>query len=319
MTVLGKILVIVNLVFSLVTGALLILLFSTRTNYQKANEELVKEVQVAHRETDTVKQEALVEKQKCEEKTKAAEDRRKDLARRVAAEAKVQVNDDASQDKVEEDLLAKLRELDKEHEKRVAAEKTRADQEHQNLESIRVVNSRLQNEIDGLQKIVDERNKRIGKLLGEINDPPDGWRPRFVDADLRAKSLQTRNEQLRDQIEAMVKEMEQLRVASRGTGRPAGTAPTAGDKNPPPEDVRGKVTATDAQSGYVTINIGSDAGVSKDNTLEVYRLKPEPKYLGTIRIVAVNPHEAVGRPTALVRRGLIQVGDEVAANILGKR
>jgi hypothetical protein len=82
--------------------------------------------------------------------------------------------------------------------------------------------------------------------------------------------------------------------------------------------VHGRIKSTDATTGYVTLDIGSDAGLSKDNTLDVYRLGADPKYLGTIRIVAVNPHEAVGRPVSAQRRGLIQVGDQVAASILGK-
>ena len=40
------------------------------------------------------------------------------------------------------------------------------------------------------------------------------------------------------------------------------------------------VKATDSQSGYITVSIGSDAGLSKGDTLEVYRLKPEAAYLG---------------------------------------
>ena len=42
MTTLGKILVIVNFVFTLVTGALIIMVFSVRTNWQSAYDRLNK-------------------------------------------------------------------------------------------------------------------------------------------------------------------------------------------------------------------------------------------------------------------------------------
>jgi hypothetical protein len=89
-------------------------------------------------------------------------------------------------------------------------------------------------------------------------------------------------------------------------------------RNPPAEDVAGSVKKTDRQSGYVTVSVGSDAGLSKGNTLEVYRLKPEPSYLGTIQILDVRPNEAVARPVDRLR-GVIQVGDQVSSNIMSRR
>jgi hypothetical protein len=89
----------------------------------------------------------------------------------------------------------------------------------------------------------------------------------------------------------------------------------ASDKNPPAENVEGAVTKVDAKTGLVTVSVGSDAGIVKGNTLEVYRLNPA-KYLGTIRVLQVTPHEAVAQP---VNRLLapIQQGDKVASRILG--
>jgi hypothetical protein len=88
---------------------------------------------------------------------------------------------------------------------------------------------------------------------------------------------------------------------------------------PPPEDVKGRVLDTDPKTGLVTISIGSDAGIAKGQTLEVYRIRPEPKYLGSIRILDAHHHEAVGRPISPQRNGAIQKGDEVASTILGQR
>jgi hypothetical protein len=80
----------------------------------------------------------------------------------------------------------------------------------------------------------------------------------------------------------------------------------------PPEDIEGVIKAIDPKSDMVTISIGSDAGLRKGHTLEVYRLKPEPKYLGSVRILSVTPIAAVAKPEH--RAGIsIEVGDRVTS------
>jgi hypothetical protein len=84
--------------------------------------------------------------------------------------------------------------------------------------------------------------------------------------------------------------------------------------NPPPEDIEGLVKNVDSTSGLVTITIGSDAGLAKGHTLEVFKLKPEAKYIGRIRIIDVKEKEAVGR---FLTKPLtpVQVGDTVASKV----
>jgi hypothetical protein len=77
---------------------------------------------------------------------------------------------------------------------------------------------------------------------------------------------------------------------------------------------RGTIKAVDQPSGLVTINVGSDAGISKDQTLHVYRLEPTGKYLGQIRIVEVRKGEAVGKLTQKPT-GPIQPGDIVGEKL----
>jgi hypothetical protein len=98
--------------------------------------------------------------------------------------------------------------------------------------------------------------------------------------------------------------------AAEGSGEGSGT------KNPPTENVEGVVKRVDDNSGLVTISIGSDAGLTKGHTLEVFRLNP-PKYLGTIRLLEVKPTESVGKPTPTRQGDKIQSGDRVASRILG--
>jgi hypothetical protein len=80
--------------------------------------------------------------------------------------------------------------------------------------------------------------------------------------------------------------------------------------NPPPGKLDGVIKKVDESSGLVTISIGSDAGLAKGHTLEVFRLAPA-KYLGRIRIVDVTATEAVGKPV-MKMHAPVQQGDHVS-------
>ena len=85
----------------------------------------------------------------------------------------------------------------------------------------------------------------------------------------------------------------------------------------PASPVEGRIRSIDEGSGLMKINVGSDAGLEKGHTLEVFRLKPLPKYLGQIRIISVTHKEAVGQAAGRLT-GQLQVGDTVAARIQGQ-
>jgi len=88
-----------------------------------------------------------------------------------------------------------------------------------------------------------------------------------------------------------------------------------GEANPPPDNAEGRIRSIDQGGNLLTITIGSDAGLARGHTLEVFRLGPNPKYLGTVEILEVRPHEAVARP---MKKGApLQVDDRVASRITG--
>jgi hypothetical protein len=67
----------------------------------------------------------------------------------------------------------------------------------------------------------------------------------------------------------------------------------------------------------VEISIGTDQGVKKNHTLVVYRVSPEPAYLGMIRIRDAKEHHAIGQlmsSTSATPR--LQPGDIVASSII---
>src|SRR5262249_2541090 len=133
---------------------------------------------------------------------------------------------------------------------------------------------------DVIQKTLRDRDDVILKFQGEM----DKLTKERVAAEIEAKSLRNRNEQLLRQVEDLTKKLAALRQAS---------ARIPPRKNAPPKDLEGiilKVT-----DDLVDISIGSDSGLEKGHTLEVYRLKPVPQYIGQIRIVEVRANEAVGK------------------------
>jgi hypothetical protein len=85
------------------------------------------------------------------------------------------------------------------------------------------------------------------------------------------------------------------------------------------DKIEGKVKAVDEKTKLLTISIGSDAGLKKGDTLEVYRLDAtDTKYLGTLSVVDVKPTEAVAKALTAVKDDAPKVGDNVTNRLQGK-
>ena len=86
---------------------------------------------------------------------------------------------------------------------------------------------------------------------------------------------------------------------------------------PPP--VEGVVLDVDKEGKFVKISIGSDDGLRKRHRLQVYRVKPQGKFVATIEITEVDPDQAVARVLSQFKQGNIQEGDLVATRITASR
>jgi hypothetical protein len=161
------------------------------------------------------------------------------------------------------------------------------------------------------RRAVDQASAQEKKML-DLEKLAAALRDRAVASELAAKSAAERNATLLQQVLELKKEVETFRAGKKvDPGTPA-------ERNPPPKDVEGTVLEVDQENGLLTLSVGSDSGLSKGNTLEVFRLKPEPRYLGTVTIVEVRAHDSVAKPVKPLRRGAIQKGDQVASRILGR-
>jgi DNA repair exonuclease SbcCD ATPase subunit len=82
--------------------------------------------------------------------------------------------------------------------------------------------------------------------------------------------------------------------------------------NPPPADnIQGAVK--EVKDNLVVIDIGSDQGLQRGQELEVFRLKPQAKYLGKLRLVEVRPTQSVGQ--IVNPKEKVQTGDKVTSRI----
>jgi hypothetical protein len=146
-----------------------------------------------------------------------------------------------------------------------------------------------------------------------------------------AREVAARDPQLQARQQLLLKRREEERVkfimmhamGDLGNGG-ARVPPAAGERkkpvfhNPPPKEVKGRVLAVEpTDPRVVRVSLGSDAGLRKHHTLEIYRLKPRAQYLGRLLIIEVTDRSAVGR---LVREPgermpVLRGGDEVASRL----
>ncbi len=287
MTTVGKILVFVNLLFSLAVGTLVVFAYTARTHWvseynklkdyyavSKANADTyAAEVKRIEQDRDNQVAQARKERQGLQDKLTLATNQNKTLADDLDKERAKTAQTDAIVKAAQQDV------------------------------------AKRQADVDRMKETLTAETKKNNDLVKLNND----YRAEMVAAQLQAQGFKDRNKQLEGQVQELAKDLTRIRanLASGGSGA------VRGAKNPPPENVEGLIKATDPGSGLVTITIGSDAGLSKGNTLEVFRLADVPsqsKYLGTIRIRNVTPSEAVGelvsRPSAP-----LQKGDIVASHI----
>jgi hypothetical protein len=288
MTAVGKILVIINLLCSLAVGGLVTMVYVARTHWVDEFKKAEDRYKVAEASEQTYK--AEVEKARVERDQELKTARSERDAVRADLKKQLEINDT-----LRNDLVA--------WEKK--ATRSEGVQQGGQMEI-----AKRQADVEKLKDIVKQETDRNNQLVLEKN----GLTDRAVAAEIQLKSALDRAGRLENQLQETTKELVRLRA-----GGGVSSVARVGGKNPPPENVEGLIKNTDPSSGLVTLTIGSDAGLTKGHTLEVFRLSSIPqqsKYLGTIRILEVTATQAVGQPTGRMPVPP-QAGDRVASHILG--
>jgi hypothetical protein len=287
MTVVGKILVFLNLLLSVVVGGFVTVVYASRTHWVHEFNKLQDNYGIALASEQAYKKEV--------EKAQSERDGRVEAAE--AREKKALADLDTLKRKNDE-LTNDLARLNRAHSSgAVTTEVAQKEVE------------RRQAEFETLRSALNAERKSNVQLTLEKQQLLD----RAVSDEIQVRSLKDTNGRLEQGLQELTKELARARQAGA-----AGSVVRASGKNPPPDNVEGLIKTADP-SGLVTITIGSDAGLSKGQTLEVFRLSPVPnqsKYLGTIRILEVTPQQAVGQPTGRMAAPP-RPGDRVASQILG--
>jgi hypothetical protein len=291
MNIVGKTLVIINLVFALLVAGFLVIDLSTRTNWKNGFDKLKAELDISRANT----QNAQETNKKLLDEKKSAE------ANLLAVQKKFEEFDKDARQKI------------KTAEDRARQESDRAAAEQFKSEKAAIENGRLNQEIKDLTALVKNRNQMIVDLQAEANK----FRQDAVSNEQKAKSANERSLALLDKLRQ--KELEAVQRENKKSGSGAGSSPrNSSYENPPTVFVKGlveKVDSTDPSLGI--ISIGSDHGLKDGQTLLVYRTSP-PEYLGSMLLSDVRPHNAVGRmlpPMSGGQRKTLKIGDEVASRL----
>jgi hypothetical protein len=281
MTVLGKVLVFVNLGFSLAVAFFITQAYAKRTDWARAYRDADAAMKAANASRDQYAAEAAATKASCESK----------IATMTGAHQKVV----ADLDRVNGQVMQLNNELKKKDEIINAAGLGTKGQQNEVV--------RLNDALTRSENYLKDANKRLDDQAKTVED----LRARAVKAEIDNRELQRRNDQLVGIVEEKDKEL--IKIKASG-----GVTTVAGASNPPPGDVEGRVKQYDPTSGLMTITIGSDAGVLKGHTLFVYRLEPSGTYIGQMRVLEVRPNEAVGKMVNKPRSP-VQINDKVASKI----
>jgi hypothetical protein len=288
MTAVGKILVFLNLVFSLVVGAFVIMIYLARVHWVESDKAKSNQIEVLSANVKTYQMESVKAKQDAD-----------NLVNKVQGDLKKTQEDLRLALAANDDLNGQLSKL-KQNNTQQGALATLAGSEVQ----------KRQDDVGMLRKTVDQEREKNNELVKQNADLKND----ATIAKIERQSVQDQNNRLEARLQQMAKDMARMRASGGSTA----LARTSG-KNPPPENVEGLVKQTDS-SGLMTITVGSDSGLSKGQTLELFRRNlaspSQSKYLGTVRILEAYPKEAVVQPVGSLRAPP-KAGDQVASRILG--
>jgi hypothetical protein len=160
-----------------------------------------------------------------------------------------------------------------------------------------------------LYEIIKTKDSQIADLTTERTNALN----LRTQAEVAANTFRERAMQLEQTVQEQAREIQDL--LTRGLERQVQRGPAAAPIQPP-ADVQGVVKQVDGNAGLVLISIGSDAGLMRGHTLQLYRLNPAPLYLGQITVIEVSPHEAIAKLLDPKAKKQVQKDDIVASRII---
>jgi len=263
MTFVGKILVIVIMAMSLVFLGFSTVALVTATNWKDATAKANEKLKKSQSEASDLSQEIVKQKSDLEAARKSHSADVKSFEDRIAS-----LNNDVTQLQ-QESTQAKSQLEAAQQAAKVALDESAARTREVDLlrsqnEAVRKQSDEFKlskTELEDSRRELERQLEVARKLNEDLRD-----RVSTLAAFLRSKGLTDNVSQVKAQISGVA----------------------------PPPDVEGVITRYDAQTKRVEISIGSDDGLTVGHELSVYRIKPRTDYLGKIRLISVDPEQAVG-------------------------
>lgn len=281
MTFVGKILVLVITALALVFLGVSTVVFTTATNWKEATQAERTKVSDLQRKTSDLT--AQLEKTKndyaaVQASHKAALKQQEDRIAELEASIK----------RTEGDIENTRRELGvaQENAKMALAEAAEEKKERDQLRDQKAAVEKQANEYKLRQTELNDQIRELTRMLQTATSNANDLRDRVA----RFSTLLRRNG-LSDDITAV-----------------------KGLESPPA--VQGEVSRVDAQNRSLEITIGSDDGLVPGHELFLYRTKPQPEFLGKIKVITVDPDQSVARVIGSTVNGKkIKEGDIVSSTI----
>jgi hypothetical protein len=264
MNTVGKILVILNFLFAVIVGAFLVADVATRNQWKEKYFELLKEANLSTKSRDvTLAVTGNVVRDYKDLQIELEQSYQKLKDQEEAAKAmKVNLQVDIA------DRDNKLKDADLSLKQALAAKQ------------------RLTDEIAVLNSAIKDREGTIVQLQTSVKT----FRQQAQNFESIARTRQIQNENLLEQLRDVTRA---LALKESGVSPERMVVRNPNDPNPPAFKIDGKIEKIDGT--LVQLSLGTDHGLQENNTLDVYRLQPNPQYLGMVRIVDARHHTSVGR------------------------
>jgi hypothetical protein len=283
MTALGKTLVFFNLLFSLVTGGLIVMVFVTRTNWKNGYDLAINDAKVARTEAQAIRSQRDQQVAELTNKVKAA-------LEQVDVQTKL--------------VQTREQEIVNQKQQSEAARKDAAEQtELAKAQSIQV--DRLQKERNQKDEYLKALNDQLIKTTNDLANMTQQEKYHHLRGDALEKDLSS----LKETYALLNKKFEELSALVTRDQINRGATPNAPRR--PSIATTGRVL--EADGNFATISLGSDNGIEQNHELDVYRTN---EYLGKIIITKSEPHEAVGRFIPSGKGKIIKKDDTVSSGIL---
>lgn len=173
-------------------------------------------------------------------------------------------------------------------------------------------------EVRGLLKVAQENEEAKRKEADDLRKQLNETRADLKDLTTKQVVLQDsladhkfKLQEMQKKAELLLKDLKERTTILEQAGLPTKIEDLHQKARPiqPPKAVRGLIKSVD--KNYVLVSIGADDQLKKGHTLDVFRLKPTPKFVGKLQAMVVKSDEAVCKILTNYLQDVIKEGDHV--------